>query len=88
MGLGLFFQENLMGQVLFLKEKCGFCIFLWAYHTGGKHFFSGKNNGATGFSRKKNDGTKTKKSTKQSPKTRPGISINFDPSLNNVIPTK
>ena len=59
MGCGHFFQETLMGQVLFLKEKYGFYIFCGSISQGGKHFFSENNNGATGFLRSKNDGAKT-----------------------------
>ena len=59
MGRRLFLQVKLMGQLLFLNEKCGFYIFSGSISQGGKHIFSGKNNGATGFLRSKNDGAET-----------------------------
>ena len=72
-----------MGQVLF-KEKCGFRISYGSISQGG-HIFSRKNNGATGFLRSKNYGAKTVFFILKSPKTRPGIPINFDPSLTNYF---
>ena len=60
MGGADFFQENLMGQVLFFEGKVKIFYFLWVYLTGGKHvFLSGEDNGATSFLRIKNDGAKT-----------------------------